>query len=81
MCGIAGIFLIDEELGPSLGELLTIMLGTSKRQGPDSAGIAIYSEGVAGTIKITVQSDNPDLDFSKLAENIKINTGKNVILI
>ena len=80
MCGIAGIFLIDEELGPSLGELLTIMLEPLSDRGPDSAGIAIYSEGITGTIKITVQSDNPDLDFSKLAENIKINTGKNVIV-
>ena len=80
MCGIAGIFLIDENLYSSLGKFLTIMLEPLGDRGPDSAGIAIYGESAKETIKITVHSEKPKIDFEKLEENIKIQTGKNVIV-
>tara|TARA_A100001011_G_C14276963_1_gene829738 strand:- start:234 stop:1127 length:894 start_codon:yes stop_codon:yes gene_type:complete len=80
MCGIAGIFLIDQNLNSSLGNLLVTMLEPLSDRGPDSAGVAIYKEADENTTKVTVQSENPTDDFLKLSENIKIRTGKNIII-
>ena len=80
MCGIAGIFLIDQNLSSSLGNLLTKMLVPLSDRGPDSAGVAIYKEADETTTKISVQSEDPVHDFLKLSENIKIQTGRNVII-
>ena len=80
MCGIAGIFLIDQNLNSSLGNLLVTMLEPLRDRGPDSAGVAIYKEANENTTKVTVQSENPADDFLKLSENIKIQTGKNIII-
>lgn len=59
MCGIVGLYLKDEALKPQLGRLLSDMLVTMSDRGPDSAGIAIYSDPRDGRAKITVQSDDP----------------------
>jgi len=67
MCGIVGLFLKDRSLEPQLGALLTDMLVTMTDRGPDSAGIAIYSEADGKAGKLTVQSDDPDEDFAALA--------------
>lgn len=67
MCGIVGLFLKKDELHSRLGELLTDMLITMTDRGPDSAGIAIYGDSSDG-IKLTVQSDDPDVAFAGLDE-------------
>jgi methylamine---glutamate N-methyltransferase subunit A len=46
MCGIVGLHLREAALYPRLGELLTAMLGEMVDRGPDSAGIAIYGDGI-----------------------------------
>ena len=66
MCGIVGLFLKDKSLEPKLGEMLTSMLITMTDRGPDSAGIAIYSNDSTIKSKIVVQSDTPDVDSSPL---------------
>ena len=66
MCGIVGLFLKEPGLQPELGALLSKMLVTMSDRGPDSAGIAIYGNGTAGLIKLTVQSDTPTQDFDGL---------------
>ncbi len=66
MCGIVGLFLKRDEMRPQLGDMLTDMLITMTDRGPDSAGIAIYGEETAGSIKITVQSDTPETAFDAL---------------
>ncbi len=68
MCGIVGLFLKDTSLRPQLGAMLTDMLVTMSDRGPDSAGIAVYREGTAGEVKITLQSADPDRDFAGLGE-------------
>ncbi|KAA3501876.1 glutamine amidotransferase [Rhizobium rhizogenes] len=73
MCGIVGLFLKDKSLEPQLGELLSDMLVTMTDRGPDSAGIAIYGSTAAGRAKVTIQSANPAVDFSGLAEALKEN--------
>ncbi len=65
MCGIVGLFLKRDELRPQLGDMLTDMLVKLTDRGPDSAGIAIYSEP-GEDMKITVQSDTPEADFDGL---------------
>ncbi|MCP4315494.1 MAG: glutamine amidotransferase family protein [Hyphomicrobiales bacterium] len=66
MCGIVGLFLKDEALKPQLGDLLADMLITMTDRGPDSAGIAVYSDADGAVSKITIQSDRPDEDFSEI---------------
>lgn len=44
MCGIAALQLKNEQLRPELGTLLTGMLCQIIERGPDSAGMAVYSE-------------------------------------
>lgn len=66
MCGIVGLFLKDDALNPQLGQLLSDMLITMTDRGPDSAGIAVYSDRSSGKAKVTVQSDKPESDFPLL---------------
>ncbi|MEX3007491.1 glutamine amidotransferase family protein [Hoeflea sp. TYP-13] len=70
MCGIVGLFLKDASLKPQLGELLSDMLVTMTDRGPDSAGIAVYSDTDGKSGKITLQSDRPDEDFSALEKTL-----------
>jgi len=55
MCGIVGLFLKDPSLEPQLGALLADMMAVLTDRGPDSAGFAIYGEGQAGRLKLTVR--------------------------
>jgi glutamate synthase domain-containing protein 1 len=66
MCGIVGLFLKDKTMETQLGAMLSDMLITMTDRGPDSAGIAVYSDTAENTSKITVQSDTPDVDFNSL---------------
>lgn len=66
MCGIVGLFLKDRALEPMLGALLTKMLVTMTDRGPDSAGLAIYTQNADGFSKMVVQSDAPATDFAGL---------------
>ncbi|MFY0691654.1 MAG: glutamine amidotransferase family protein [Paracoccaceae bacterium] len=80
MCGIVGLFLKDKSLEPKLGAMLSEMLITMTDRGPDSAGIAIYGADNEGTAKLTVQSDNPGVDFTMLAEDLGAAIGAPVTL-
>ena len=71
MCGIVGLFLKDKSMEPQLGAMLTDMLITMTDRGPDSAGIAIYSQDTVNIGKMTVQSDTPDVDFDMLEVDLK----------
>lgn len=82
MCGIVGLFLKDKALAPQLGALLTDMLVTMSDRGPDSAGIAVYGEGRAGEVKVTVQSsDSGALDGlgAALGEAIGADVGARIV--
>jgi glutamate synthase domain-containing protein 1 len=67
MCGIIGLHLRNEDLRPRLGELLTTMLDAMATRGPDSAGIAVYSEADPGTGHGTGQA-GPGVRYSLRAE-------------
>ena len=70
MCGIVGLFLKDEALKQQLGALLSDMLVTMTDRGPDSAGMAIYSDADNTIDKITIQSDRPDTDFPAIEADV-----------
>jgi len=81
MCGIVGLFLKDPKLEPQLGAMLADMLITMSDRGPDSAGIAIYSQASKGLGKITVQSASPDKDFQNLDGDLKNAIGGEVSIL
>jgi len=81
MCGIVGLFLKDPKLEPKLGEMLTDMLITMTDRGPDSAGIAIYSDSKAGMGKLTVQSPHPEVDFKDLDGDLHNAIGQPVAML
>ena len=70
MCGIVGLFIKDPSLRSSLGTLLTEMLVTMSERGPDSSGVAIYSNGNDKFKKITLRSNSPESGFEALVNRI-----------
>lgn len=70
MCGIVGLFLKNKKLEPELGQMLATMLGTMCDRGPDSAGFAVYGSAEHGKTKITLQSADPEKEFSGLKQAI-----------
>ena len=80
MCGIVGLFIKDPALEPSLGHLLSGMLGTMCDRGPDSAGFAVYGRPTEGSAKITVQSAQADMAFAGLAEAVGKAVGAKVTI-
>ena len=78
MCGIVGLFLKDKSLEVDLGRMLSDMLVTMTDRGPDSAGIAVYNANQAGQAKITVQADNPQMDFDRLDKKLGAAIGVSV---
>ena len=56
MCGIVGLFLKDDRYSSKLGCLLEPMLVSLSDRGPDSAGFAVYGDGIEARAKITVHA-------------------------
>jgi amidophosphoribosyltransferase len=77
MCGIVGLFLKDRKLEPDLGRHLSAMLSVLGDRGPDSAGIAVYSEPVPSIMKLTLCAAET-YDWAQLAERLAEMTGGRV---
>jgi glutamate synthase domain-containing protein 1 len=88
MCGIIGLHLKNPDLQPRLGELLTQMLEAMTTRGPDSAGIAVYSDppGLGSTaagpdgapvLRYSLRSDGP-LDWELLGKRLAAETASDV---
>src|SRR5579859_5314417 len=56
MCGIAGI-LFKNQIGP-VGDLLVKMLSDLNRRGPDSTGLALYSDLSPGNLVVRVKVED-----------------------
>jgi glutamate synthase domain-containing protein 1 len=67
MCGVIGLLLRDPALEPELGAMLVPMLEALDERGPDSSGIALYSERPVGfgsdvttpTLRVSLGADVP----------------------
>jgi methylamine---glutamate N-methyltransferase subunit A len=70
MCGIAGLFAKTELERRSLGGHLAEMLGQLAFRGPDSAGVAFYSDPAPeGTVKVSLFSETA-VDWTAVAEGL-----------
>jgi glutamate synthase domain-containing protein 1 len=79
MCGIVGLFLKDKALEPDLGRHLSAMLSVLSDRGPDSAGIAVYSEPAPGIMKLTLCAAET-YDWARLARRLAERTGSRISL-
>ena len=68
MCGIIGLLIKDARLRPELGKFLIPMFGCMADRGPDSAGLAIYSEPLpAGRLRYSLFAPSSGYDWMALA--------------
>lgn len=80
MCGIVGLLVKQPELRERLGELMVPMLLGMTERGPDSAGLAVFTEPVSeGTRKISLYSgltdDGGDFDWQGLVHELNDRVG------
>jgi amidophosphoribosyltransferase len=67
MCGIVGLLLKKPALRPRLGELMVPMLVGMTERGPDSSGMAIFSDPRATSLrKISLYCGAPAFDWAHL---------------
>ncbi len=71
MCGIVGLLLKAPSLRPRLGELMVPMLVGMTERGPDSSGMAVFSESVAeGRRKLSLYCADPAFDWPRLERGL-----------
>jgi methylamine---glutamate N-methyltransferase subunit A len=83
MCGIVGLLLKNPALRPRLGELMVPMMIGMTERGPDSAGLAVFTEPVdEGTFKISLYAGEHAVDWKELVQKLKLSVdGKHDIEI
>jgi amidophosphoribosyltransferase len=83
MCGIIGLHLKNQSLQPRLGELLTVMLEAMTTRGPDSAGIAVYTDrdtadgSTEPAMRYSLRADET-VEWDLLAKGVAAETGCDV---
>jgi methylamine---glutamate N-methyltransferase subunit A len=77
MCGIVGLLIKKSSLRERLGELMVPMLVGMTDRGPDSAGMAVFSEPVPeGQRKVNIYCTEPAFDWRKLEASLRERFGK-----
>ena len=72
MCGIAGLYIQNDELSPELGARLSDMLEQLAFRGPDSAGVAFYRDPApAGSCKVSLHSPAAQPGWKALAGELE----------
>ncbi|MFM9882089.1 MAG: amidophosphoribosyltransferase [Burkholderiales bacterium] len=81
MCGIVGLLVKKPKYRAKLGEwMLPMLIGMTER-GPDSAGLAVFTEPVAkGRRKISLYAGEHAIDWKKLARAAKTKLGRDATL-
>jgi methylamine---glutamate N-methyltransferase subunit A len=83
MCGVVGLLLRDHTLEPQLGSMLVSMIAALDERGPDSSGIAVYSDAPSssdsGQVKISLGSDEP-VNWGELDELLSAHWGAGIAL-
>jgi len=70
MCGIVGLYLKNQALRDSLGQLFQPMLVEMRSRGPDSTGVAIYRDPVPdGFVKLSLANDSTTFDWASLRDS------------
>jgi glucosamine 6-phosphate synthetase-like amidotransferase/phosphosugar isomerase protein len=71
MCGIVGLLVKNPALRDQLGALMVPMLVGMTERGPDSAGLAVYTEPVSKRHhKLSLYSGENAVDWPELLRNI-----------
>jgi amidophosphoribosyltransferase len=69
MCGIVGLLLKEKSLRPRLGELMVPMLIGMTERGPDSSGMAVFTDPVASeSRKLSVYCAQPGFDWRQMQD-------------
>jgi glutamate synthase domain-containing protein 1 len=72
MCGIVGLLLKKREKRQDLGRLMTPMFTSMAERGPDSGGMAIFSQPVAdGSRRFSLFTPAHDYDWQALLESLR----------
>jgi methylamine---glutamate N-methyltransferase subunit A len=72
MCGIVGLLIKKPELRSRLGELLVPMLIGMSERGPDSAGLAVFTEPVGGASrKLSLYSGGDACDWPAIEAKLR----------
>jgi methylamine---glutamate N-methyltransferase subunit A len=85
MCGVVGLLVRDRSLEPELGSMLVSMIEALEERGPDSSGIAVYSDNPESgplasgerRMKVTLGSDEP-LDRHSVRDALTARYGNKV---
>jgi glutamate synthase domain-containing protein 1 len=71
MCGIVGLLLKEKSLRPRLGEFMVPMLIGMTERGPDSSGMAVFTEAVDGqNRKLSLYCAQSGFDWRHLQESL-----------
>jgi amidophosphoribosyltransferase len=71
MCGIVGLLIKTPALRERLGELLVPMMIGMTERGPDSAGLAVYSDQLKQGYKYSLYSGDVALDWQGLVDHLQ----------
>ncbi|HVF16331.1 MAG TPA: hypothetical protein VNA21_05450 [Steroidobacteraceae bacterium] len=73
MCGIVGLLLKNPSLRPQLGELMVPMMIGMTERGPDSAGLAVFTDPVGdGLFKISLYAGEQRIDWKALVTKLRV---------
>ena len=73
MCGIVGLLLKNLSLRPQLGALMVPMMIGMTERGPDSAGLAVFTEPVEdGLFKISLYAGEHAIDWQALVTKLRV---------
>jgi methylamine---glutamate N-methyltransferase subunit A len=82
MCGIIGLLIKNLELRPSLGALMTPMLIGMSERGPDSAGLAVFTETLADSQrKYSLYAGGTEFDWAGLGTAFQLQFGHSGLII
>jgi glutamate synthase domain-containing protein 1 len=70
VCGVIGLLIRDPELESQLGTLLVPMVAALDERGPDSAGIAVYSDSSPTAVQLSIGSDEP-VDWAEVRDGLR----------
>lgn len=72
MCGIVGLLLKNPALRPRLGELMVPMLVGMTERGPDSAGLAVFTDPAAGSAyKLSLYAGENEVNWNAFLSSVR----------
>ena len=70
MCGIVGLLVKTPALRERLGELMVPMLIGMTERGPDSSGVAVFTQKLPAGRKLSLFCEDPAFDWKQLEKQL-----------